>query len=177
MPQACFNNNSTYCWIPYITGLYMVSRWCFENVCMFLCVSICEGCRRVPGRVAKSGTGTECGVGVWNHCSEVSYGTQVWRVPSHRTLSSLQGNNPTNTTKSFLVLKTCCMIWFGLYCSNIWYVTMCLFRCVCVFISQNTRIKEGIYNINPEEEPLRTELLSGKFTVLVTTLKCICVSS
>uniref|UniRef100_A0AAY4A7M7 Tyrosine-protein phosphatase non-receptor type 9 n=1 Tax=Denticeps clupeoides TaxID=299321 RepID=A0AAY4A7M7_9TELE len=31
---------------------------------------------------------------------------------------------------------------------------------------KNTRIKEGIYNINPEEEPLRTELLSGKFTVL-----------
>ncbi|KAI4874156.1 hypothetical protein NFI96_014080, partial [Prochilodus magdalenae] len=30
----------------------------------------------------------------------------------------------------------------------------------------NTRIKEGIYNINPNEEPLRTELLSGKFTVL-----------
>ncbi|XP_076846811.1 tyrosine-protein phosphatase non-receptor type 9 isoform X2 [Brachyhypopomus gauderio] len=31
---------------------------------------------------------------------------------------------------------------------------------------KNTRIKEGIYNINPNEEPLRTELLSGKFTVL-----------
>ncbi|XP_030643834.1 tyrosine-protein phosphatase non-receptor type 9 [Chanos chanos] len=31
---------------------------------------------------------------------------------------------------------------------------------------KNTRIKEGIYNINPDEEPLRTELLSGKFTVL-----------
>ncbi|XP_016360135.1 tyrosine-protein phosphatase non-receptor type 9-like isoform X1 [Sinocyclocheilus anshuiensis] len=31
---------------------------------------------------------------------------------------------------------------------------------------KNTRIKEGIYNINPNEEPLRSELLSGKFTVL-----------
>uniref|UniRef100_A0A8C1RVG2 Tyrosine-protein phosphatase non-receptor type 9 n=1 Tax=Cyprinus carpio TaxID=7962 RepID=A0A8C1RVG2_CYPCA len=31
---------------------------------------------------------------------------------------------------------------------------------------KNTRIKEGIYNINPNEEPLRIELLSGKFTVL-----------
>lgn len=31
---------------------------------------------------------------------------------------------------------------------------------------KNTRIKEGIFNINPEEEPLRSELLSGKFTVL-----------
>ncbi|XP_068178773.1 tyrosine-protein phosphatase non-receptor type 9 isoform X2 [Antennarius striatus] len=30
----------------------------------------------------------------------------------------------------------------------------------------NTRIKEGIININPDEEPLRSELLSGKFTVL-----------
>ncbi|TRY86230.1 hypothetical protein DNTS_023064, partial [Danionella cerebrum] len=30
----------------------------------------------------------------------------------------------------------------------------------------NTRVKEGIYNINPNEEPLRSELLSGKFTVL-----------
>lgn len=35
---------------------------------------------------------------------------------------------------------------------------------------QNTRIKEGIYNINPNEEPLRIELLSGKFTVLVSTV-------
>ncbi|KAG9342464.1 hypothetical protein JZ751_016466 [Albula glossodonta] len=31
---------------------------------------------------------------------------------------------------------------------------------------KNTRIKEGIFNIDPDEEPLRTELLSGKFTVL-----------
>ncbi|XP_049575717.1 tyrosine-protein phosphatase non-receptor type 9 [Syngnathus scovelli] len=31
---------------------------------------------------------------------------------------------------------------------------------------KNTRIKEGIININPNEEPLRSELLSGKFTVL-----------
>ncbi|KAA8594858.1 hypothetical protein FQN60_011993 [Etheostoma spectabile] len=31
---------------------------------------------------------------------------------------------------------------------------------------KNTRIKEGIININPDEEPLRSELLSGKFTVL-----------
>lgn len=34
--------------------------------------------------------------------------------------------------------------------------------------NQNTRIKEGIININPDEEPLRSELLSGKFTVLVS---------
>uniref|UniRef100_A0A3B3C349 Tyrosine-protein phosphatase non-receptor type 9 n=1 Tax=Oryzias melastigma TaxID=30732 RepID=A0A3B3C349_ORYME len=33
---------------------------------------------------------------------------------------------------------------------------------------KNTRIKEGIININPDEEPLRSELLSGKFTVLVS---------
>ncbi|XP_035274174.1 tyrosine-protein phosphatase non-receptor type 9-like [Anguilla anguilla] len=31
---------------------------------------------------------------------------------------------------------------------------------------KNTRIREGIFNIDPDEEPLRTELLSGKFTVL-----------
>ncbi|XP_078115967.1 tyrosine-protein phosphatase non-receptor type 9 isoform X2 [Sander vitreus] len=31
---------------------------------------------------------------------------------------------------------------------------------------KNTRIKEGIININPDEEPLRSELLCGKFTVL-----------
>ncbi|XP_019899259.3 tyrosine-protein phosphatase non-receptor type 9 [Esox lucius] len=31
---------------------------------------------------------------------------------------------------------------------------------------KNTRIKEGIFDINPEEEPLRSELLCGKFTVL-----------
>ncbi|KAG7458826.1 hypothetical protein MATL_G00224750 [Megalops atlanticus] len=31
---------------------------------------------------------------------------------------------------------------------------------------KNTRLKEGIFNINPDEEPLRSELLSGKFTVL-----------
>ncbi|KAG7238372.1 hypothetical protein INR49_030879 [Caranx melampygus] len=31
---------------------------------------------------------------------------------------------------------------------------------------KNTRIKEDIININPDEEPLRSELLSGKFTVL-----------
>ncbi|XP_069482458.1 tyrosine-protein phosphatase non-receptor type 9-like isoform X2 [Ambystoma mexicanum] len=31
---------------------------------------------------------------------------------------------------------------------------------------KNTRLKEGIYNINADEEPLRSELLSGKFTVL-----------
>ncbi|KAL4641753.1 tyrosine-protein phosphatase non-receptor type 9-like [Arapaima gigas] len=31
---------------------------------------------------------------------------------------------------------------------------------------RNTRVKEGIYHINPDEEPLRSELLSGKFTVL-----------
>ncbi|KAM9313714.1 tyrosine-protein phosphatase non-receptor type 9 [Pholidichthys leucotaenia] len=31
---------------------------------------------------------------------------------------------------------------------------------------KNTRIKEGIININPDEEPLRSEMLSGKFTVL-----------
>uniref|UniRef100_A0A3Q2ZBT9 Tyrosine-protein phosphatase non-receptor type 9 n=1 Tax=Kryptolebias marmoratus TaxID=37003 RepID=A0A3Q2ZBT9_KRYMA len=36
---------------------------------------------------------------------------------------------------------------------------------------KNTRIKEGIININPDEEPLRSELLSGKFTVLVSHAK------
>lgn len=36
-----------------------------------------------------------------------------------------------------------------------------------IYQNKNTRIKEGIININPDEEPLRSELLSGKFTVLV----------
>lgn len=40
--------------------------------------------------------------------------------------------------------------------------------CFSLPSSQNTRIKEGIININPDEEPLRSELLSGKFTVLVS---------
>ncbi|XP_040043220.2 tyrosine-protein phosphatase non-receptor type 9 isoform X1 [Gasterosteus aculeatus] len=40
-------------------------------------------------------------------------------------------------------------------------------RAICLFQAyKNTRIKEGIININPDEEPLRSELLSGKFTVL-----------
>jgi len=32
---------------------------------------------------------------------------------------------------------------------------------------QNTRIQEGLYNIDPMTEPVKSELLSGKFTVLV----------
>lgn len=32
---------------------------------------------------------------------------------------------------------------------------------------QETRLKEGIVRLQPQEEPLRSELLSGKFTVLV----------
>lgn len=39
---------------------------------------------------------------------------------------------------------------------------------IIMYQNQNTRIKEGIININPDEEPLRSELLSGKFTVLVS---------
>ncbi|CAL1601461.1 unnamed protein product [Knipowitschia caucasica] len=40
-------------------------------------------------------------------------------------------------------------------------------RAVVLFTAyKNTRLKEGIININPDEEPLRSELLSGKFTVL-----------
>lgn len=39
-----------------------------------------------------------------------------------------------------------------------------------VFCSrQETRLKEGIVRLQPQEEPLRSELLSGKFTVLVRT--------
>lgn len=34
---------------------------------------------------------------------------------------------------------------------------------------QETRLKEGIVRLQPQEEPLRSELLSGKFTVLVGT--------
>lgn len=34
---------------------------------------------------------------------------------------------------------------------------------------QETRLKEGIVRLQPQEEPLRSELLSGKFTVLVRT--------
>ncbi|XP_043915076.1 tyrosine-protein phosphatase non-receptor type 9-like [Protopterus annectens] len=41
----------------------------------------------------------------------------------------------------------------------------CLHLLLSLFL-QNTRLKEGIYNIHPDEEPLRSELLSGKFTVL-----------
>lgn len=32
---------------------------------------------------------------------------------------------------------------------------------------QEVRLKEGIVRLQPQEEPLRSELLSGKFTVLV----------
>lgn len=32
---------------------------------------------------------------------------------------------------------------------------------------QETRLKEGIVKLKPHEEPLRSELLSGKFTILV----------
>lgn len=42
------------------------------------------------------------------------------------------------------------------------------FASTVIYQNQNTRIKEGIININPDEEPLRSELLSGKFTVLVS---------
>ncbi len=49
-----------------------------------------------------------------------------------------------------------CTVWESLYI-------------VILVCPQNTRIKEGIYNINPNEEPLRSELLGGKFTVLVST--------
>uniref|UniRef100_A0A8C5IAU0 Tyrosine-protein phosphatase non-receptor type 9 n=1 Tax=Gouania willdenowi TaxID=441366 RepID=A0A8C5IAU0_GOUWI len=42
-----------------------------------------------------------------------------------------------------------------------------VYRAITLFQAyKNTRIKEGIININPNEEPLRSELLSGKFTVL-----------
>lgn len=35
---------------------------------------------------------------------------------------------------------------------------------------QETRLKEGIVRLQPQEEPLRSELLSGKFTVLVRVI-------
>lgn len=41
---------------------------------------------------------------------------------------------------------------------------MCVFVCVLL---QEVRLKEGIVRLQPQEEPLRSELLSGKFTVLV----------
>lgn len=42
-----------------------------------------------------------------------------------------------------------------------------VFRAIELFQAyKKTRLKEGIININPDEEPLRSELLSGKFTVL-----------
>lgn len=34
-------------------------------------------------------------------------------------------------------------------------------------VPQETRLKEGIVKLKPHEEPLRSELLSGKFTILV----------
>lgn len=37
---------------------------------------------------------------------------------------------------------------------------------MCVLL-QEVRLKEGIVRLQPQEEPLRSELLSGKFTVLV----------
>lgn len=40
---------------------------------------------------------------------------------------------------------------------------------ICVFLSQETRLREGIVKLQPHEEPLRSELLSGKFTVLVSS--------
>lgn len=36
-----------------------------------------------------------------------------------------------------------------------------------VSLPQETRLKEGIVKLKPHEEPLRSELLSGKFTILV----------
>nr|XP_060644487.1 tyrosine-protein phosphatase non-receptor type 9-like [Anolis sagrei ordinatus] len=33
---------------------------------------------------------------------------------------------------------------------------------------RETRLKEGIVKLKPHEEPLRSELLSGKFTILVS---------
>lgn len=36
-----------------------------------------------------------------------------------------------------------------------------------ICLPQETRLKEGIVRLQPQEEPLRSELLSGKFTVLV----------
>lgn len=44
---------------------------------------------------------------------------------------------------------------------------------------QETRLKEGIVKLKPHEEPLRSELLSGKFTILVRwgcCVLCVCVS-
>lgn len=42
-----------------------------------------------------------------------------------------------------------------------------LLTCCDVCSLQETRLKEGIVRLQPQEEPLRSELLSGKFTVLV----------
>lgn len=39
--------------------------------------------------------------------------------------------------------------------------------CDCPPCPQETRLKEGIVKLKPHEEPLRSELLSGKFTILV----------
>lgn len=38
----------------------------------------------------------------------------------------------------------------------------------CFFYFQETRRKEGIVKLKPHEEPLRSEILSGKFTILVS---------
>jgi len=38
-----------------------------------------------------------------------------------------------------------------------------------LFLWQETRLREGIVKLQPHEEPLRSELLSGKFTVLVSS--------
>lgn len=47
----------------------------------------------------------------------------------------------------------------------------------CVFLSQETRLREGIVKLQPHEEPLRSELLSGKFTVLVSSCHIRAISS
>lgn len=42
-----------------------------------------------------------------------------------------------------------------------------------ICLLQETRLKEGIVRLQPQEEPLRSELLSGKFTVLVRAESCL----
>lgn len=46
-----------------------------------------------------------------------------------------------------------------------------------MFLWQETRLREGIVKLQPHEEPLRSELLSGKFTVLVSSHHIRAVSS
>lgn len=71
-----------------------------------------------------------------------------------------------------LVLQSCSLLLLGRVLENaameqrVGQPCACA-PCHCPPCPQETRLKEGIVKLKPHEEPLRSELLSGKFTILV----------